>query len=353
MDKSTKRVKIICAVLAVLLLAAGCFFGVKNMHEEGTDENTYSLTVYTPHPISFVKPLVEEYERRSGNRIKVVYGSTGALEQELTAGSSIDVMWGGSYYSTIGYKNLFDDYWTPNELYYRQDNKNTEGNLTRFTDMPSVLIVNTDLVGDREIKGYMDLLSEDLKGRIALADPAKSSSSFEQLINIIYACRSMDGIDEWEYISRLCDNLDGNLLKSSQDVYNGVADGKYVVGLTFEEAALGKLDEGKHVKIVYMEEGVVFTPDGVYLLKNAEHRKEAEEFIDFLTGYDAQYMISMQLRRRSVRRDVSEPAGIPAKEELKLLYPVGPEIVNSRDEWLTEFDRLFNEGTTEYGEEDR
>lgn len=44
----------------------------------------------------------------------------------------------------------------------------------------SVLIVNTDLIGDIEINGYKDLLNPELKGRIATANPANSSSARAQ-----------------------------------------------------------------------------------------------------------------------------------------------------------------------------
>lgn len=343
MDKCGNKIKIIFIIIiaVAIFLICNCCFDMQ-MKRVTSKNNVDELTIYTPHPISFVKPIVEEYERRTKKTVKVIYGGTGALIQELESGTQIDAMWGGSYYSAIGYSDLFEDYWTPNELYFREDNKNTEGNMTRFTDMPSVLIINTDLIGNIEVGGYMDLLNDDLKGNIAFADPTKSSSSFEQLINIIYACRNI-GIDEWEYMRKLCSNLNGNLLKSSQDVYNGVADGKYIVGLTFEEAALSKIADGKPVKIVYMEEGVVSTPDGIYLLKKAVHKKEAEEFINFLTGYDAQYMISTQLRRRSVRRDVPTANNIPSKDSINLLNPVGSEIVNNKEAWLAEFKRIFEE----------
>ena len=51
--------------------------------------------------------------------------------------------------------------------------KNTEGNLTRFDTIPSVIMVNTDLIGDIRMEGYEDLLNPELKGKIAFADPAR------------------------------------------------------------------------------------------------------------------------------------------------------------------------------------
>lgn len=53
---------------------------------------------------------------------------------------------------------------------FREEFKNKEGNMTRFTDIPSVLMVNTNLLGGMKIQGYEDLLDERLKGKIAMCD---------------------------------------------------------------------------------------------------------------------------------------------------------------------------------------
>src|SRR5690625_6653663 len=45
----------------------------------------------------------------------------------------------------------------------------------------------SDLIGDIEINGYKDLLNPELKGKIAAADPASSSSAFAQLTNMLLA----------------------------------------------------------------------------------------------------------------------------------------------------------------------
>ncbi len=179
-------------------------------------------------------------------------------------------------------------------------------------------------------------------GKIAFADPNISSSSLEQLINMLYACRDEDEWG-WKYVEALCRQLDGKLLTSSSAVYNGVANGEFVAGLTFEEAVAGSMDDGKHVAIVYMKEGVISTPDGVYLIQNAPHRDEAVEFLNFVTGYDAQYMITAQLNRRSVRVDVPATDKLPAKDTLPMLQPDSAEIESHRNEWLAQFNQIWKE----------
>ena len=188
-------------------------------------------------------------------------------------------------------------------------------------------MVNTDLIGDIEISGYHDLLKPELEGRIAYANPATSSSSFEQLINMLYACGKGQPEDGWEYVEQLCKNMDGNLLDSSSAVYNGVANGEYVVGLTFEEAAANLKKAGRHVDIIYMEEGVISTPDGVYLVKAAQHKENAKTFMNFLTGYQVQYMISQNLERRSVRNDIPEALDLPLKKEITMRYANNKEVL--------------------------
>lgn len=329
-------------MILIVIIVSAIIISMFNRYKNIKPSND-NLVVFSPHPTTFVKPLIEEYERRSGNKVEVIFGATGELEQAIEQRDCIDIMWGGSYYAVSQYTDYFENYWTTNELYYGQYDKNSEGCMTRFTDMPSVLIINTDLIGNIEINGYKDLLQDELKGKIAFANPEKSSSSFEHLINMIYSCAAIGDGDEWNYIKALCTNIDGPLLESSSDVYNGVAEGRYIVGLTFEEAAANLVENGAHVKIIYMEEGVVSTPDGIYLLKNSKHKDEAKELIDFLTGYDAQNLISQQLGRRSVRRDIQEPKGLPAKEEIYALYPDKNEIINNRESWIEEFKKCYEE----------
>lgn len=165
---------------------------------EKTGENGASLVIYTQHPTEFVTPSVREYEARTGVEVEVVRGGSGELLERIRnekEAPTADVLWGGSLYTVKPYAELFEDYHTENEPYVQAQFRNVEGNLTRFTDVPSVIMVNTDLLGDRTIEGYEDLLNPEFYGKIAFADPSRSSSSLEQLINMLYACRE-DG-EEW------------------------------------------------------------------------------------------------------------------------------------------------------------
>ena len=63
-----------------------------------------------------------------------------------------------------------------------------------------------------------------------------------------------------------------------------MAEGRYTVGLTFEEGGAGHVSKGAPVKLIYMKEGVISTPDVVCIVKGSRHKKAAEEYVDFVTG---------------------------------------------------------------------
>lgn len=129
--------------------------------------------------------------------------------------------------------------------------KNKCGFITGNVLDGSVLIVNTDLIGDIKIEGYEDLLNPALKGKIATADPANSSSAFAHLTNMLLAMGGYEDDKAWQYVHDLFENVDGKICESSSAVYKGVADGEYVVGLSYEDPCAQLVLDGAPVKLVY------------------------------------------------------------------------------------------------------
>ncbi|MFR8682612.1 MAG: extracellular solute-binding protein [Lachnospiraceae bacterium] len=313
-------------------------------NREGSAEtDADSLVVYSPHPLDFINPIVSEFEAQTGISVQVRTGGTGELLKWAREGDEpvCDVFWGGSLYAAGAGKDLFEPYISENEEYVREEFKNKEGNMTRFTDIPSVLMVNTNLLGGMKIQGYEDLLDERLKGKIAMCDPSTSSSASEHLINMLYAMGEGNPEKGWDYVEKFCKNLDGMLLKSSSEVYQGVAEGRYTVGLTFEEGGAGYVSKGAPVKLIYMKEGVISTPDVVCIVKGSRHKKAAEEYVDFVTGKAAQTVIADSLDRRSVRKDVEAAAYLPDKEEIHMITADENMVNEKREQWKQRFTEIF------------
>ena len=248
----------------------------------------------------------------------------------------------GTISNCTAFQEYFADYTTANEGDVLDAYKNTEGGMTRFDVISSVLIVNTDLIGDIEINGYADLLNPELKGHIAMADPTKASSAFEHLVNMLEDMGDGSADNGWDYVEQFCQQLDGKLLSGSSAVYKGVADGEYVVGLTSEGSAANVIAAGADkVKIVYMEEGVIFRGDGAYIIKGCPNEANAQKFLDFCTSYETQLMCQNELCMRSVREDVTGSPILADLSEINVRTDDLQTVIDSKEAWLEQFTNLY------------
>ena len=337
--------KKIIAMLVTLVVSCTMLAGCgSDKPKEDTAKKSDKLVVYCPHPLAFINPLVQEFEKQSGIKVEVIAAGTGELLKRVESEKANplgDIFWGGSLGTMKPKADLFENYKSANEDAVQDAFKNTEGSLTRFTDIPSVIMVNTKLIGDIKVEGYEDLLQPALKGKIAFCDPSRSSSSYEHLINMLYAMGKGDPEKGWDYVKALSKNLDGKLLSGSSAVYKGVADGEYVVGCTFEEGGAKYVADGAPVKLVYMKEGVISKPDGVYIIKNAKNMDNAKKFIDFITSKEAQTIIVQKLNRRSVRNDVEPPKGLIEKSKINIINDDEKVVVANKKAWLDKFKDTF------------
>lgn len=314
--------------------------------EKAPEPATKSLVVYTASPEDMINSIVSEFEAREGVKVEVVTAGTGELLKRIEteqANPLGDVLWGGGVASIVPKKDLFESYLSVNESAMLDDCKNTEGMITRFSVLPNCLMVNKELLGDIKIEGYADVLNPQLKGKIAFADPAKASSSFQHLVNILYAMGKGDTDEGWNYIKNICANLDGKLLSSSSAVPKGVADGEYVVGFTHEEYASKYVKKGAPVAIVYMKEGVTKTPDTVQIIKGAKNMENAKKFIDFLTSKEVQTLVASKLNRRSVRNDVPAAEGLVPITEINNIMADQDTVLSSTQVWLDKFKDIYTD----------
>ena len=335
-----KKIILICSALFLsLFLFYSC-----SSSESGTQGGN-SLVIYCPHPLEFINPLVDDFKAKNpGINVDIIAAGTGELLKRVESEKDNplgDILWGGTISMAKPKIDLFESYTSTNESNIAEIYKNTEGALTRCTAVPSILMVNTNLAGNIKIEGYEDLLNPALKGKIAFADPSASSSSFEHLVNMLYAIGKGDPEKGWDYVQKLCANLDGKLLSGSSAVYKGVADGEYTVGLTFEEGGANYVSAGSPVKLVYMKEGVIIKPDGIYIIKNSKNLENAKKFVDYATSYDAQKTITDKLNRRSVRSDLPPSTILQSVDTINVITDDEAVVDKNKQNWLNKFKDIF------------
>jgi iron(III) transport system substrate-binding protein len=287
---------------AGILLILTLFFGCQKK-ESGSGGK---LVIYSPNTETQVNAILPAFEKSTGITVELISAGTGECWKRIESERNnpiADVIWGGQVQNSI--PELLETYVSVNDGSFFPQFRNTDGKLTRYCLDGSVLLVNTSLIGNIKVEGYADLLNPALKGKLIMGDPTNSSSAFAQLTNMLYDMGGGDYLAEpaWNYVRQLLAQLDGKIAQSSSAVHKGVADGEYVVGLTYEDPSASYVRDGAPVKIVYMKEGVSFLPGTTGIIKNCKNLESAKKFMDFITSKEAQDIIGTQLTTRPARGD--------------------------------------------------
>ena len=302
------------------------------------------LIIYCSHPLDLMNTILDDFKLKNPEiSIEVVTAGTGELLKRIEAEKTNplgDILWGGTLNSVKSKGELFESYISTNEINIFEEFQNEEGNFTRFSLIPSVIMINTNLTKNIKIEGYADLLNPALKGKIAAADPAASSSAFEHLVNMLYAMGNGNPEKGWDYVKKLCENLNGKLLSGSSAVYKGVADGEYTVGLTFEQGGAMMVAQGSPIKLIYMKEGVIIKPNVVSIIKNAKNMENAKKFLDYVASYDAQKMVN-ELNRRAIRNDLPTSEILLSIDKINVIEDNEDIVEANKQKWLDKFRDIF------------
>ena len=285
--------------------------------ETAEPTETGELTLYYSNSTEWADPIIQEFEDQTGIKVNLVQDGTSSLFARIKAEAAnpqADVVWGGVIDTYRANQDLLQPYTSSEADNLKKEAVDPNGYYTGFDMGPMVMVYNTELIPENEAPtSWADLLDEKYFGKIACADPTASSSSFACIMSIILAYGT-DG-EGYDFVEKLVANLDGKIVSSSSGVYKGVADGEYLIGLTYEEAAIRYIESGANIAVVYPSEGTSSSPSGCAIIKNCQNQKSAQMFIDYLSSVEVQSQLG-DLYRRSVRTDIQDPGNLEAWENI-------------------------------------
>jgi iron(III) transport system substrate-binding protein len=315
---SSKRLRIALGVTAVLATIACQSPASRN---ESTAERLVIAYVSTDRPFS--EPILQEYERRSGVRVNVVYDteetkSTGLANRLLAEQQrpQADVFWSNEPVRTLVLKSrgVLAPYQSPAAQDIDAAFKDPDGYWTGFSARLRVIVYNTDHVAAAEApRSVFHLAEPRWRSRVAIADPRFGSTSFH--VSALYAEVGDTRADD--YFRRLKAN-DVKVVDGNSVVRDIVARGDAWVGLTDTDDVNVALEAHLPVAMVLPDRdgiGVPVMPNMVSLIAGAPHAAEARRLIDYLLSPDVE-------RRLAESEAVQIPLhpGVPAPKNLP---PVG------------------------------
>ncbi len=309
------------SILVCLLVAAACIFANGSQEASGNgSEPSGKLVVYTTAAQAEQDTIIwngfcKKYPKID---VEVVEGGSGVLVTRIASeykNPQGDIMAGLNYpqYLTDGY--LFESYVVPTNAQLpaaMQDD--TEGKLHYSCTQFVCLIVNKDECKKLgvEVKGYKDLLNPKLKGHIISADPAASSSAWNQLTTMLCVMGDSCGDEKaWDYVEKFAANLDGVMSGSSSRCYKDVINGEYAVGVTYEAGVLDYLSTGEYpyCELIFPEEGITEIKFASAIIKGCKNEENAKLYIDWIMSDECQKALAGTSQRQA---NPNFPSSFPA-----------------------------------------
>ena len=331
--------KILTLVLSlVMVLTAACAFA-------GSEVQLYS-TMTEADLDALITCFNEKYP---DIEVIVTNGSAGELTTRIAgeAGNPQgDLVWGGMADSDgQAYADIFEawvseydaqnipGYTSPNGLY-------SMDHLSTVT-----FVINEELEAELglKIESYEDLLDPKLKGMIATADPNSSSSAWNNLSNI-FAVYGNDTEEAWAYIEKLMPNL--VILGSSSGVFKNTQAGEYVVGMTYEDGAVGLIRDGAtNIRLQYPSNGTSASAFGCALIKGGPNPENGKLFIDFICSAEGQTALAAYqqgtLRYTNAGYEVPENAWLKPSNEIVWANRDVPYLTAHKSEILDKWNALW------------
>ena len=261
--------------------------------EKAPEDYTGEVQLYSTMTEADLDALITCFNEVYPNiEVVVTNGSAGELTTRMDGekgNPQADLMWGGLADSDgDAYAEIFEAWVSEYDAENMPGYTSTNGMYSMDHLSTVVFVVNEELEAELglNIQSYEDLLDPALKGKIATADPNSSSSAWNNLSNIM-AVYGTDSDEAWAYIEQLMPNL--VILGSSSGVFKNTQAGEYVVGLTYEDGAVGLVRDGAtNIRLQYPTNGTSASCFGTALVKNGPNPENAKVFIDFICSADGQ-----------------------------------------------------------------
>ena len=145
----------------------------------------------------------------------------------------------------------------------------------------------------------------------------------------------------WKYVEDLFTNIDGKIIESSSGVYKGVADGEYLVGLSYEDPCAQLVKDGAPVKIIYPKEGSVYLPASATIVKGAKNMDNAKLFIDFIISEEVQNIWGTTLTNRPVLKDAKTSDFMTPMSDIYVIEEDIPYVSSHKKELVNKYTDIF------------
>ncbi len=282
-------------VLVVSLSVSGCGNGTEDVvtDENGAEEEVTgprTVTIYTHNDEEEMQYFLEALERDTGIRGEILRMSSGELWSRIEAENpnfGADMVWGMMHSFALRAEgmDILYEYDSPQWSDIPAEFKDPSGRWYGWSYWYNAIAVNTDLIeaaGYEPPASWEDLLDPKWKGEIVAPDPGTSGTAYLLVATIMQLMGEEAG---WDYLYALHENMD-QYTKSGTAPAQMVAEGEYMIGLSWDMGVYNRVAEGYPMIAVIPSEGVGFDLDVAWIFNGAENLDTAKAVIDWIGSED-------------------------------------------------------------------
>jgi iron(III) transport system substrate-binding protein len=246
-----------------------------------------------------------------------------------------DVFWNNEILSSIRLQQqgLLEPYECRAEGAFPEDCRARDHTWHAFAARARVLLVNRDLVKDVDrIKSIFDLTDSQWKGKVGMARPMHGTSATQAacLFEVLGEERARQF-----YLDLKNNNV--QIAPGNKDVAEWVSQGKLAIGITDTDDALGEIEQGKNVVMVFPDRegskefprlGTLIIPNTVCIMRGAPNLEGARKLVDYLLSPEVEGSLAE-----------SESHQIPLNPGVKVKLPKGMETPSSVKQMKVDFEK--------------
>ncbi len=313
-------------VLAVSLFVLSMSFLVF-ASSESKEKASGTVKYYTDNDESELDVFAEAISKGTGLKLEPLRMSSGEAWARVEAeapnvGADLHFGWPLSFALMAKEKGLLMKYKSPAWKKIPDQYKDPDGYWYGWSYWFACIAVNTKLLNEKGYeppKSWMDLLDPKWKGEIVMPNPGTSGTAFLAVSTIMQLFGEEKG---WDYLAKLHKNV-AQYTKSGSAPGQLVAQGEYMLGITWDQAVEKRKNEGYPVQMVIPKEGTGYVLDIACIYKSARNPEGAKKFIDYIGTKEFQEVVA------KYRSKVTYP-GVEA------LVKFNPKLMNYDAKWASE-----------------
>ena len=298
-----------------------------------TPGNAPVVVVYVSEDQVFSEPVLKDFEKESGIRVKAVYDteeakSTGAMNRLIAEKNNpqADVYWANEPIraEVLKQKGISAPYVSPNSMDIPPVFKDPDGYWTGFSARARVFVVNKNVTeGPETVLAYVN---PRWKGKAVITNPLFGTTTAE-IAALFTAWGDKRGK---EFMSAMKRNQVAVSTNNGESA-DFVAAGRYDFSLVDSDDAVNRIRQGKPITMIYPDQGrqgmgAFIVPNALVLINGAPHPETAGQLID--------YLLSRKTERKLALADCAQiplHPGVQTPPELKSIRDIKVMQVNYAD----------------------